>query len=80
MNDKMIVCNWYTPAEKMPEEGYYVAVTYSGHANRITYDHALGVGQWMDDGLGWDIEGLPLSADVEVLAWCDLEPYQGGTS
>lgn len=78
MIEKMVICNWYTPDEKMPEEGYFTIVTFSGKSKNTTYDHTFGVGQWMDDGLGWTIEGLPEDAEYEVLAWCDLEPYQGG--
>lgn len=75
--EKQVIVQWYTPEERLPEECTFVVVTYSGKARNVTYDHALGIADWADDGTGWDIEGVPPYAEVTVHAWADLEPYGG---
>ena len=77
---QVIVC-WHKPEEKLPEEGTFVVVSYSGPLGKnITCDHALMIGSWFDDGLGWMIEGFPnyLSTNKGTIhALADLEPYMG---
>ena len=68
---------WYTPEEKIPPEGIYVVVTFSGHKGNTTYDHALAIADWIDDGEGWMLDGFNGLDDYTIHAWCDLEPYKG---
>ena len=65
---------WYSPEEKLPPEGLLVVATISGKANNSTYDHALVICEWYDDGLGWSLSDIELDEFV-VHAWCDLKPY-----
>lgn len=76
--ERQVIVTWYTPEEKMPEEGVFVVATVSGKGPHITYDHTLMVAEWYDDGEGWEFESLDCDTDpasVVVHAWCDLEPY-----
>lgn len=76
MIERQVIATWYTPEEKMPPEFYTVLATISGKAENATYDHALALLEWADDGQGW----LPVEAEFDELivhAWCDIEPYGG---
>ena len=75
--ERQTIATWYTPEERMPEEGIFVVVTFSGKYKHTTYDHALGVANWFNDGCGWEVDGLPERAEFTIDAWCDLEPYGG---
>ena len=76
MFERQVIVNWYTPEEKMPEEGTFVVVTISGRAGNVIYDHTLAIGNWFEDGLGWEIDGEDFD-ELTVHAWADLEPYGG---
>ena len=67
---------WYTPEEKLPEDGYIVVATVSGKHGHVTYDHAFALCEWYNDGLGWSLSDAPELEDFVVHAWCDLEPYE----
>lgn len=78
MIEKMVIVNWYEPDEKLPEEGVFTIVTFSGKAGSIRYEKTFGIAEWFNDGLGWTIHDIPEDAqDIVVHAWCDLEPYGG---
>ena len=70
------IVTWHTPAEKHPPEGIIVVASVSGKKKNITYDHALVLVQWYDDGLGYTLENDELE-EFTIHAWCDLEPYMG---
>ena len=77
MIERQVIVNWYTPEEKLPEEGEFVIVTFSGNDqdHRIKYDHTFGIAEWCNDGEGWYLyDGPP---EFTIHAWSDLEPYQG---
>ena len=76
--ERQVIVTWYTPEERPPEEDTYTVVTFSGHYKNITYDHALGIATWADDGCGWLLDGAPEGISFTVHAWADLEPYKGG--
>lgn len=75
--ERQVIVTWYTMEEKMPEEGQFTIVTFSGRWKNVTYVHTFGIAEWYDDGLGWTINGLPEDAEFTVHAWCDLDPYKG---
>lgn len=75
--ERQVIVNWYTPEEKMPPDGIFVVVSFSGKSGNIKYDHTFGIADWFDDGLGWIIDGLPEDAEFTIHAWCDLMPYGG---
>lgn len=78
MIERQVIVTWYTPEEKLPAEGNFVVVSYSGRYGNVRCDHTFGIAEWFNDGLGWLIEGLPDDAEITVHAWADLEPYKGG--
>ena len=43
----------------------------------MTYDHALALAEWYDDGFGWGLTDDIKLTEFTVHAWCDLEPYGG---
>lgn len=73
---KQVIVVWFTPEERLPKEDYITVVTFSGKDRSVSYDHALGLATWADDGCGWIIEGLSDDAEYEIHAWCDLDPYR----
>jgi len=81
--ERQVIATWYTPEEKLPPEDWHVLVTVSGRDGNFIYDHALQIAAWMDDGLGWMVEGFSDDAQFTVHAWCDIDPYdfkEGGNS
>ena len=76
--EKQVIVQWYTPEEKMPEPCTFVVVTFSGKSKNVTYDHALGVADWCDDGEGWCLDSYQNLDGFTIHAWADLEPYKGG--
>lgn len=72
---KQTTVTWYTPEEKMPPEYESVLVTISGSYENVILDHVLAIAEWVNDGCGWMIIGLPGKAEYTVHAWCDLDPY-----
>ena len=79
--EKQVIVNWYKPSEKLPEEGTFVVVSYSGPLTKnVTCDHALMLAVWFNDGLGWSLEYGRKSINIKngiIHAWADLEPYMG---
>lgn len=78
MRIKQTIVTWYEPDEKMPPEGESVVVSISGKAGNITYDHAIQLATWINDGLGWMMENEAFDnrdAQITVHAWADLHPY-----
>lgn len=80
---KRRIITWYTPDEKMPPEDNYVVVSVSGwyikpSGFKVELDHALMIASWADDGNGWIVDGIndaDNEAEINVHAWCDIEPY-----
>jgi hypothetical protein len=80
--ERQVITTWHTPEERMPEEHVFVVATISLKADRITYDHALAIGNWCtaeyDYGWIWDDPiAERFKENVTVHAWADLEPYAG---
>ena len=78
--EKQVIVTWYEPHEKLPPEGMIVAATISGKTGNITFDHALVMAEWYDDGDGWAVGDFDFSkkgSRLTVHAWADLEPYKG---
>lgn len=71
---------WYKPDEKIPPEGHYVFVTFSGTIDGHTiYEHAPGVAAFWYEDEEWELEAPFRRIDNLVIhAWADLELYQGG--
>ena len=44
--ERQVIVTWYTPDEKMPPEGDFVVVPFSGTDRNRTYDHAFGIANW----------------------------------
>lgn len=77
--ERQVIVTWYTPAEKLPEEGQCVPVTISGKTQNIAFDHALVMAEYYE-GDGWCIDPYDFGlkgAWLKVHAWADLEPYGG---
>lgn len=78
--EKQVIVNWYKPEERMPEEHYFVVACISFKSETVTYDHAMVIANWADDGDDWIFDD-PLANRykdrVTVHAWADLEPYGG---
>lgn len=80
MTERQVIVNWYRPDEKLPPEGEIVVATISGKTRNITFDHALVLAEWFDDGEGWAIDDYDFGlkgSSLTVHAWADLEPYKG---
>lgn len=81
MIERQVIVTWHTPEEKLPPEYMTVVATISGKTKRtdhdvfITYDHALAVMEWADDGCGWIKVDGPELEELIVHAWCDLDAY-----
>jgi len=79
MIERQVIVTWFTPEEKLPEEGMLVVLSVSGHiGDNIELDHTLKIGSYYEDGLGWDFEGVDEERediDITVHAWADLSPY-----
>ena len=77
MIERQQFVTWYTPEEKLPNEGDITVVTISGRGgNNVTYDHAFALAKWYNDGEGWNLTDIELDEFV-VHAWADLKPYGG---
>ena len=70
------IVTWYTPEEKHPEVGVIVVASVSGRRGSCSYDHAIVLASWYDDGDGYMLESEELD-EYTIHAWCDLEPYRG---
>lgn len=78
MIEQQVIVQWYTPDEKLPNEGDIVVATISGQAGCIYYDHALALVEYYKED-GWYMTDKDDEMDeLTVHAWCDLEPYKGG--
>ena len=77
MIERQTIVTWYTPEEKMPNEGDITVVTISGKGKQITYDHAFALAEWYNDGDGWFVHDVDLLDEFTVHAWADLTPYGG---
>ena len=75
--EKQVIVTWYTPEEKLPPEHEWVVVSFSGKDGNATYDHAIGIANYAEDGLGWLMEVLSDDAEFTIHAWADLDPYEG---
>ena len=80
MIEVQTIVTWTRPQDKKPEPCVFVVVTVSAELECVTYDHALVIADWNDDGLGWCFSDVLLDMfrdKVTVHAWADLEPYKG---
>lgn len=73
--ERQVIVTWYTPAEKLPPQDGLVICTINGEADGVKFDHAMVMLEW-DDNDGWWSMDYSFT-ELEVLAWCDLEPYGG---
>ena len=80
MVERQTIVTWFKPSEKRPPEHTDVVVCISFKGDRVTYDHAMVIGNWADDDDEWLFED-PLANHyryrAKVHAWADLEPYGG---
>lgn len=74
MEERQVIVTWHRPEEKLPGPGEIVVMSVSGKGKNMSYDHTFALGWWLDDGLGWELEGVELT-EFTVHAWCDLDPY-----
>lgn len=80
MIERQVIVTWYSPQEKLPNDGDIVIATISGKSRNITFDHALVAAEYYKDE-GWCVEDIDFTlkhAWLEVHAWCDLQAYDGG--
>ena len=84
--ERQVFVTWYTPEEKMPEEGEITIVSVSANIGpNVEFDHTFALAEWYDDGCGWsftdnvalDTLAMVRPEALTVHAWCDLEPYGG---
>ena len=77
--ERQVIVTWYTPEERLPEEGIINVATVSAKIGNTTYDHAFVMAEWYDDEEGWyfhdELLNQTRTSNVTVHAWCDLEPY-----
>ncbi|MBR1673577.1 MAG: hypothetical protein IJ703_01300 [Eubacterium sp.] len=66
---------WYTPHEKLPPEDKIVTATICGKADKLIFDHGLVELGWCKSN-GWYSPEYDFE-ELDVLAWCDFEPYRG---
>ena len=83
MIERQVIVTWYTPEEKLPEEGVITVASVSGMSkDKTIYDHAFVLVEWYeksgDDEAGWVLTDNDDLDMFTVHAWCDLEPYGGG--
>ena len=76
MIERQTIVTWYTPEEKMPNEGDITVVTISGKRGGVTYDHSFALAEWFNDGDGWNLTDIDMD-EFTVHAWADLTPYGG---
>lgn len=79
--ERQVIVTWFTPDEKLPEDGLLVVTSVSGKIDHITFDHTLMIADYIS-GEGWFFEYPGIDTEEEmnamtVHAWCDLEPYGG---
>ena len=70
MIEKQVIVTWYSPQEKLPEEGVIVVATISGKSRNISFDHALVTAEYYE-GEGWCVEDIDFTlknAWIEVHA------------
>lgn len=77
--ERQVIVNWYTPEERIPNDGDFVVATVSGKCRNIIWDHALVIAEYYADE-GWFFDeydpGLK-GSHATIHAWADLEPYEG---
>ena len=76
MIERQTIVTWYTPEEKLPNEGDITVVTISGKRGSVTYDHVFALAEWYNDGDGWNLTDIDMD-EFTVHAWADLTPYGG---
>ena len=75
VKERQVIVTWFTPQEKIPKADEMVICTINGTAKGISFNNAIVI-------LGWCIEEGWYSMEydfeeLDVIAWCDLEPYGG---
>lgn len=73
MKERMIINTWYELSEKYPPRDEIVLCTINGLSNHLIYKDTFALLIWT--GENWvSTEGVDFE-ELEVLAWCDIEPY-----
>ena len=75
MVHKQVIVEWYTPEEKKPPEDIEVICTINGRTDGTIFENALVFLSW-DNDEGWFSMDY-FFTELEVVAWCDLKPYDG---
>ena len=81
--ERQVIVTWYDPKEKLPPDGMYRYVTFSGETKGRIYYHAMGLAKcfhgWADEPPVWVILGLNIHDcfRCHIEAWADLDPFDG---
>ena len=71
--------HWILPETKLPESGYSVLATVSGHFGGMIFQDALELAVY-DLIDGWIVEGYPEWEELEVKAWMHLPEAYGSSA
>ena len=73
--ERQVFVTWYTPSEKLPPTSDEMVIcTINGRTKNMIFKRAVVLLAWCEDGW-WSPDHD--FVELEVLAWCDLEPYGG---
>lgn len=82
MKEKQVNATWYTPEERLPESGAIVLATVNAHTVSLTWINSFMLVEYDYDDKMWypsDVSSAGSYADLvnslEIIAWCDIEPY-----
>ena len=76
MKERQVIVSWYTPSEKLPESDNIVLATVNAKAHGFIWNKTFMLLEYSHHDQCWyalDVEVKP--DELEVLAWCDIEPY-----
>lgn len=73
MREKMVINTWYELSEKYPPCDTIVLCTINGMTKNMIYDTTFALLIW--NGEYWTSAEYVDLEELEVLAWCDIEPY-----
>lgn len=82
MKERQVIATWYTPEEKLPEPGMIVLATVNANTTSLTWISSFMLVEYDYDDKLWypaDVLSVDSYADLvnslEIIAWCDIEPY-----
>lgn len=83
MKEKQVIVCWYQPDEKLPELNKCVLATVNTTSTISTaiplqyhmYNRLLLVVYTENGWSVWDYHEQSKIDDLEIIAWCDIEPY-----